>query len=61
MYILSIISVIFLPISFLTGLLGINIAGIPGAENPMAFGLFCGILLIIVSIQLIILKKLRWL
>jgi zinc transporter len=37
MYVLSIISVIFLPLTFLTGLLGINVGGIPGAQNENAF------------------------
>lgn len=39
MFLLSIIAAIFLPLSFLTGLLGINVGGIPGAENPLAFAL----------------------
>lgn len=60
MYILSIISAIFLPLSFLTGLLGINIGGIPGAENPNAFYTFSLILIVIVSVQLVLFKKKRW-
>lgn len=60
MYILSIISAIFLPLSFLTGLLGINIGGIPGAQSENAFYTFSLILIVIVSLQLIIFKKKRW-
>jgi len=37
MYTLSIVAAIFLPLSLLTGLLGINVAGIPGTDNPWAF------------------------
>jgi len=37
MYILSIVAAIFLPLSFVTGLLGVNVGGIPGAENPYGF------------------------
>jgi len=37
MYILSIIAAIFLPLSFVTGLLGINVGGIPGAESELGF------------------------
>ena len=37
MYVLSIITAIFLPLSFFTGLLGINVGGIPGATNNWAF------------------------
>ena len=60
MYVLSIISAIFLPLSFLTGLLGINIGGIPGAENQNAFYIFSLILVIIVSLQYWIFKKKKW-
>ena len=60
MYILSIISAIFLPLSFLTGLLGINIGGIPGAENENAFYIFSLILVFIISVQLTIFKKKKW-
>ncbi len=39
-YIFSVAATIFLPLSFLTGLMGINIGGMPGVENNMAFWLF---------------------
>lgn len=61
MYVLSIISAIFLPLGFLTGLLGINVGGIPGAENKFAFHIFIVILVFIVGIQLYIFRKKRWL
>ena len=60
MYVLSVISAIFLPLGFLTGLFGINIAGIPGVEDPNAFWVFSGILVVIVSLQIWIFKKLGW-
>lgn len=60
MYILSVIAAIFLPLGFLTGLLGINVGGIPGADDPEAFYTFCGILCVIVLLQVIIFKKLKW-
>ena len=59
-YAFSIIAAIFLPLSFLTGLLGINIPGIPGEEDPEAFLVFCGILAGVVLVQVAIFKKLRW-
>ena len=37
MYLLSIVAAIFLPLSFLTGVFGMNVAGLPGIENPNAF------------------------
>lgn len=40
-YIMSIVATIFLPLGLLTGLLGINVGGIPGTENPWAFTIVC--------------------
>lgn len=37
MYLLAIVSAVFLPLSFLTGLFGMNVAGLPGLEHPRAF------------------------
>jgi zinc transporter len=39
MYVLSLVTAIFLPLSFLTGIFGMNVAGLPGTENPQAFTL----------------------
>jgi zinc transporter len=59
-YVLSIIAAVFLPLGFLTGLLGINIAGIPGAENPDAFLIFCGGLAVMVGLQVVLFKWMKW-
>ena len=59
-YVFSLIASIFLPLSFLTGLLGINVPGIPGADDPEAFIVFCGILAAVVALQVAVFKKLRW-
>lgn len=37
MYVLSIVAAVFLPLSFLTGVFGMNVAGLPGTENKDAF------------------------
>lgn len=60
MYVLSVVAAIFLPLGFLTGLLGINVGGIPGADNGSAFWVFCGILVTVVAVQVFIFKKLKW-
>lgn len=60
MFILSIISAIFLPLTFLTGLLGINVSGIPGASNQNAFFIFTAILVCVVAFQFILFKKKNW-
>lgn len=55
LYIVSIVSAVFLPLGFLTGLMGINLAGMPGAEWPPAFWVFtglCGVILVLVLLLL---------
>lgn len=60
MYVLSIVAAIFLPLGFLTGLLGINVGGIPGAEYKESFIIFCGVLVLVSSLQIYIFKKMKW-
>ena len=59
-YMLGVIAAIFLPLGFLTGLLGINVGGVPGTENPAAFWIFSGLLVVIVAAQALIFRLLRW-
>ncbi len=59
-YLFSVIAAIFLPTSFLTGLLGVNVGGIPGTDSPIAFGLFCASLVGIFAIEFWILKRLEF-
>jgi zinc transporter len=61
MYVLSIVTAIFLPLSFLTGLLGINVGGIPGAEYKLAFYVVCLFLGLVVGFQFLLFKKNKWL
>ncbi|WP_316015161.1 zinc transporter ZntB [Roseobacter sp. HKCCA0434] len=44
MLILSVVAAIFLPLGLLTGLLGINVGGVPGTESPYAFWWVCAAL-----------------
>ena len=44
LYLISIIAAIFLPLGFLTGLLGINVGGIPGTDVTWAFWAVCALL-----------------
>ncbi len=61
MYVLSIVAAIFLPLGLITGLLGINVGGIPGADNPLAFGLVTGVLLGIAVLLALLFKRIGWL
>jgi zinc transporter len=60
MYLLSIIAAIFLPLGLLTGLLGINVGGIPGAEAPYGFLLVCLLLLLLCAIEYWLFKVRKW-
>ncbi len=60
LYVLSVISAIFLPLGFLTGLFGINIGGMPGVDNDNAFWIFSGSLLVLVAVQAVLFKLFRW-
>jgi len=60
MYVLSVVAAIFLPLGFLTGLLGINVGGIPLAENPLGFWIIGSVLLLIVILQLLVFRWRRW-
>ncbi|AOE86220.1 zinc transporter ZntB [Pseudomonas sp. TCU-HL1] len=61
MYLLGITTGFFLPLSFITGLLGMNVRGIPGDETPYGFVLACALILGIASFQLWLFRRLRWL
>jgi zinc transporter len=61
MYVLSIVAGIFLPLGLLTGLLGINVGGIPGTESAYAFLVVCAGLVLIAVLQLWLFKRMRWL
>jgi len=37
MYVLSVIAAIFLPLTFITGMLGMNVGGLPGVDSQMGF------------------------
>lgn len=61
MYVLSIVAAIFLPLTFLTGLLGINVKGIPGADSPYAFLFFVALLVVVTTGQLLYFRRRNWL
>jgi len=60
MYVLSIIAAIFLPITFITGLFGMNVAGLPGVEHQAAFLIVAGLMLGVTLATLALLRAKRW-
>lgn len=60
MYVLSVIAAIFLPLGLLTGLLGVNVKGIPGEDNPWGFAVVCAALILIAVLQYWLFKRMHW-
>jgi zinc transporter len=60
MYVLSVIAAIFLPLGFLTGLFGINVGGMPGVDDANAFWAVTGLMVVLVVIEVIVFKRLKW-
>ena len=58
LYFLSVISALFLPLGFLTGLLGVNLGGIPGSDTPWGFPIFCILLVLVFAAQIALLRRL---
>ena len=58
---LTIVAGIFLPLGFLTGLMGINVGGMPGVEDSHAFWVVVGICLSVMAVQLFLFWKWKWL
>ncbi|WP_137701618.1 zinc transporter ZntB [Marimonas lutisalis] len=57
MLVLSVVAALFLPLGLVTGLLGINVGGIPGAQVGWAFWAVCGVLGVIVAFQLWLFRR----
>lgn len=59
-YLLTIIAAIFLPLGFLTGLLGINVGGMPGVDDADAFWIVVGLCGFILLAQVIFFWRWKW-
>jgi zinc transporter len=64
MYVLLLFAGIFLPLGLVTGLLGINVVGIPGSDSEIAFTLVCILLVALAAathnVAISTLSNLRW-
>ena len=57
---LTVITVIFIPLSFLTGIFGMNFLHMPLLENPYSFIMFLVTCTVIVSTMLLYFKRKKW-
>ena len=60
MYVLSLIAGLFLPLGFLTGLLGINVGGIPLAENSWGFAAILVLLVFLLVMEILFFRYKKW-
>lgn len=60
-HVLSVAAGVFLPISFLTGLFGVNLAGMPGLQHPWAFGALCLSIIALTIALIALMRRIRWL
>jgi zinc transporter len=60
-YIFTVVATIFLPLGFFTGLMGINVGGMPGVEDARAFWIVVGLCLGITGLAALLLRIKRWL
>lgn len=59
MLVLTVVAAFFLPLSFLTGLLGINVGGVPLAQSPHGFWIICGVIAIIGVLEYLLFRKFK--
>lgn len=59
MYLLSMVTVVFMPLTMVTGLLGVNLAGIPGADHPWAFTALCSALALLTLFELWLFRRIH--
>jgi zinc transporter len=59
-YNLTIVATVFLPLGFLTGLLGMNVAGIPDEHNPWGFFIVCVVMIVIAGGSWLFFRWRRW-
>jgi zinc transporter len=61
LYLLSIVTVIFLPLGFITSLLGVNVGGVPLMGEPWAFWALVGVFVVGVIAELWLFRRRGWL
>jgi zinc transporter len=60
MYVLSVVAAIFLPLTFITGLLGMNVGGLPGLESPSGFNVSIITMVVAAVLLLLFFRWKKW-
>lgn len=61
MYVLSIVAAVFLPLTFVTGLLGMNVGGLPGLESSRGFAWSVIVMVVAAGALLLYFRSRKWL
>jgi len=59
-YLLSVVAAIFLPLTFVTGLLGMNVGGLPGVDSRWGFVGAIGVMAVVVGLVMLVFRRKRW-
>jgi zinc transporter len=60
MYLLSLVTLIFLPLTVISGMLGMNVGGVPGEDIPWAFAAACALFAFIGAFEVWLLRRMKW-
>ena len=61
MLLLTAVTVILMPLTVISGILGMNVAGIPFADSPYAFWIVAGGLALIGALLFLVMRRVKWL
>ena len=61
MKVLTIITTIFVPVTFIAGVYGMNFKFMPELESPYGYWIVCGVMLLIIASLLLYFRKKKWL
>jgi zinc transporter len=61
LYVLSVVTTIFLPITLITGIFGMNVGGLPWTETTIGFGAVVWLMLFTLTVTIVILRRQRFL
>ena len=59
MYLLTLAATFFLPLTFIASLLGMNVPGIPAAEQGYGFWIVCGFIALVALAQWLLVRRWR--
>jgi zinc transporter len=60
-YVLTVVAAIMLPLSFITSLFGVSLSNIPLSDDPNAFWILVGILVVLIAAEVALFRWTRWL